>query len=140
MKEMSATLKEICEKQELMRVAYTDGRGYPRAVPVWFVVLEDVYYFGTDRTSAKWKAIERDSRIGWVIDGGPNGNYKGASMYGHAEEVTDHGLRVKIHEALGVKHFGSADHPEFIKIYGQPGNAETVYLRLKPEDGLFWEY
>ena len=140
MKEMSPTLKEFCEEQELMRVAYIDGRGYPRAVPVWFVVIEDDYYFGTDRTSVKWKALERDSRIGWVIDGGPNGKYKGASVYGQAEEVLDPGLRAKIYEALGVKYFGSADHPEFIKIYGEAGNTETVYLRLEPEDGLFWEY
>lgn len=140
MKEMSSTLKEFCEKQELLRVAYIDGRGYPRAVPVWFVVLEDVYYFGTGRTSAKWKAIERDSRVGWVIDGGTNPNYKGASLYGLAEEITDRSLQVKVHEALGVKYFGSADHPEYIKIYGQAGDPETVYLRLKPEDGLFWEY
>lgn len=140
MKEMSSTLKEFCEKQDLMRVAYIDGRGYPRAVPVWFVVLEDDYCFGTDRASVKWKAIQRDSRVGWVIDGGTNGKYKGASMHGRAEEVLDPGLRAKIHDALGVKYFGSADHPEFIKIYGQAGDQETGYLRLKAEDGLFWEY
>ena len=140
MKEMSPTLKEFCEKQELMRVAYNDSRGYPRAVPVWYVVLEGEYYFGTDRTSAKWKALERDPRAGWVIDGGPMGKYKGASLYGRAEEVTDSDLRTRIHEALGLKHFGSADHPEFIKIYGQAGDTETVYLRLRSEDGFFWEY
>jgi nitroimidazol reductase NimA-like FMN-containing flavoprotein (pyridoxamine 5'-phosphate oxidase superfamily) len=140
MKEMTSTLKEFCEKQELLRVAYTDASGYPRAVPVWYVALDAEYYFGTDRTSPKWKALERDPRVGWVIDGGTNGKYKGASLYGQAEEVQDAGLRARIHEALGLKYFGSADHPEFIKIYGQADDAETVYLRLRSEDGFFWEY
>lgn len=140
MKEMPSTLKEFCEKQELMRVAYTDARGYPRAVPVWYVVLEGEYYFGTGRASVKWKSLERDPRTGWVIDGGTNGKYKGASLYGRAEEVRDAGLRARLHEALGLKYFGSAAHPEFIKIYGQADDAETVYLRLRLEDGFFWEY
>ncbi|HVF92501.1 MAG TPA: pyridoxamine 5'-phosphate oxidase family protein [Blastocatellia bacterium] len=140
MKEMSPTLKEFCRQQELMRVAYTDGRGYPRAVPVWFVVLEDRYCFGTDRASAKWKAIEHDPRVGWVIDGGAKGEYKGASMCGAAEEVKDEGVRARVHEAMGLKYFGSTDHPEFIKIFGEANDPETVYLRLKAEDGLFWEY
>ncbi|HYP27651.1 MAG TPA: pyridoxamine 5'-phosphate oxidase family protein [Blastocatellia bacterium] len=140
MKEMSPTLKEFCEKQELMRLAYTDGRGYPRAVPVWFVVIEGEYYFGTDRKSVKWKAIERDPRVGWVIDGGQSPNYKGASMYGRSEEVKDAGLRARIHEALGLKYFGSADHPEFLKIYGQADDQGTAYAGLSAEDGLLWEY
>jgi len=140
MKEISPTLKEFCRRQELMRVAYTDGRGYPRAVPVWFVVVEDEYYFGTDRESAKWKAIERDSRVGWVIDGGAKDKYKGASMYGAAEEVKDDAVRERVREAMGLKYFGSADHPEFVKIFGEANDPGTVYLRLKAEDGLFWEY
>ena len=140
MKEMSPTLKEFCEKQELMRLAYADSRGYPRAVPVWFVVLEGRYYFGTDRASAKWKAIERDPRVGWVIDGGTDGKYKGASMRGRAEEITDPASRARIHEAMGVKYFGSADHPEFIKIFGKADDTATVLLRLDAEDGLLWEY
>jgi len=69
MKELSAALKEFSEKQELMRLAYTDGSGYPRAVPVWFVVIDDDYCIGTDTKSAKWKAIKQDPRVGWVIDG-----------------------------------------------------------------------
>jgi len=139
MKELSESLKEFCEKQELLRLAYT-GRGFPRVVPVWFVVIENDYFFGTDRTSAKWKAFERDPRAGWVIDGGPRDHYKGASFAGSVEEVSDTGMRARIYRALGEKYFGSADHPGFVELYGQADNAETVYLKLKAEDLISWEY
>src|SRR5918992_55511 len=100
MKQLSDTLKEFCEKQELVRFAYVDGSGYPRAVPLWFVIINDEFYVGTGATSAKRKAVERDSRVGWVIDGGERSHYKGVSERGHVEEVTDSGLRRRIYDAL----------------------------------------
>jgi nitroimidazol reductase NimA-like FMN-containing flavoprotein (pyridoxamine 5'-phosphate oxidase superfamily) len=140
MKELSPTLKDFCEKQELLRLAYADSAGHLHVVPVWFVVMHDDYYVGTDTTSAKWKAIKQDPRVGWVIDGGTKDAYKGASMYGRAEEVTDQNERAVIHRWLGMKYFGSAEHPKFIEIYGEADDEETVYLRLKSEGGISWEY
>jgi nitroimidazol reductase NimA-like FMN-containing flavoprotein (pyridoxamine 5'-phosphate oxidase superfamily) len=140
MKELSATLKEFIDKAELLRVAYLDPKGYPRVVPLWFVVRDGQYYFGTGATSPKMKALEKDPRAGWVIDGGENFKYKGLSARGHAEKVTDQGLRAEIYRALCMKYFGSTDHPEFVKIYGQADDAETVYVGLKEEGGASWEY
>jgi nitroimidazol reductase NimA-like FMN-containing flavoprotein (pyridoxamine 5'-phosphate oxidase superfamily) len=140
MKELSATLKEFIEKSELLRVAYLDPKGYPRAVPLWFVVRDGRYYFGTGATSPKMKALESDPRAGWVIDGGEQYKYKGASMRGRAEKVADQELRAEIYRGLGMKYFGSTDHPEFVKIYGQADDAETVYVCLRPEEITSWEY
>ncbi len=140
MKELSTSLKEFIENQELMRIAYTDSKGFPRVVPVWYVVLEDNYYVGTYKSSAKWKAIEQDSRMGWVIDGGEDYKYKGVSRYGHAEEVTDADQRATVYNALGVKYFGSTDDPNFLEIYGQVDNQDTLYMRLKEDGGNSWEY
>lgn len=140
LKELSPTLKEFCEGQELLRLAYLDTKGYPRVLPVWFVVIDGDYYVGTGATSAKWKAIQRNPKTGWVIDGGPISAYKGASMCGTAEEVTEGELRARIYEALGKKYFGSVDHPKFTEIYGSVDDTETVYVKLKAEDGLSWEY
>ena len=140
MKELSPTLKEFCEKQELMRLAYTDSRGYPRVIPVWYVIIDDDYCVGTDAGSAKAKAIKRDPRVGWVIDGGTDFKYKGVSMYGRVEEVTDGETRANVYRALGTKYFGSADHPQFKEIYGEADDEKTVYYRLKGEDGISWEY
>jgi nitroimidazol reductase NimA-like FMN-containing flavoprotein (pyridoxamine 5'-phosphate oxidase superfamily) len=84
MQDLSPTLSAFCEDAELLRVAYLDRQGYPRVVPVWFVRLDGAYYIGIGATSAKWKAMRRDPRVGWVIDGGTRGQYKGASMRGRA--------------------------------------------------------
>jgi nitroimidazol reductase NimA-like FMN-containing flavoprotein (pyridoxamine 5'-phosphate oxidase superfamily) len=140
MQELSPTLKALCAQEELLRLAYLDRKGYPRVVPVWFVMIESHYYIGIGTASAKWKAMQRDNRVGWVIDGGTRGHYKGASMRGRAAAVRDATERARVYEALGQKYFGAADHPEFINIFGQVDDADSLYLRLVPEDGLTWEY
>jgi len=137
---LSPTLHTFCEQEQLLRLAYLDRQGYPRVVPVWFVLLDGAYYVGTGTTSAKWKAMQRDARIGWVIDGGVRDHYKGASMRGRAEEVSEASVRARVYEALGRKYFGAPDAPRFIEIFGQVDDPETVYLRLVPADGLTWEY
>lgn len=139
MKELSESLRAFIEQEELLRLSYIGG-DYPHVVPVWFVVLDGDYVLGTDRSSAKWKAIRKNPRVGWVIDGGDKPSYKGASFHGRAKEVADGAERAAIHRALGEKYFGSPDHPKFIEIYGQPTDEATVYMRLKAEDVLAWEY
>ena len=139
MKKPTSSLTQFCEKQELLRLAYVD-RGYPRVIPVWFVVIGRHYYAGTYANSLKWKAINRKPRIGWVIDGGKQNKYKGVSMFGEAEEVTDRKLRAKIYRALGEKYYGSADHPKHIEVWGEVDDPSSVYMRLKPDDGFGWEY
>ena len=138
--DLSLTLQVFCEHEELLRLAYLDRQGFPRVVPVWFVMLDGAYYVGTGATSAKWRAMQRDARIGWVIDGGPRSGYKGASLRGHAVEVCDATMRARVYEALGKKYFGTSDAAKFVEIFGRIDDPESVYLRLVPEDGLTWEY
>lgn len=140
MKKLPPTLKEFCRKQEMLRLAFVDQRGQPRVVPVWFAIIGSAYYVGTGSESPKWKAIQRELRVGWVIDGGAKGKYKGVSMFGKAEEIIDRKLRLKIYRALGEKYFGSDDHPKHIEIWGEVDDPGSVYLRLNQEDGFWWEY
>jgi nitroimidazol reductase NimA-like FMN-containing flavoprotein (pyridoxamine 5'-phosphate oxidase superfamily) len=140
MQQLSPTLEAFCQQAELLRLAFLDRQGYPRTVPVWFVLLEGAYYIGIGTTSAKWKAMQRDSRVGWVIDGGTRGHYKGASMRGRAEEVRDATWRARVYEALEQKYFGTAADAEFVNIFGQVDDPETVYVRLVPDAALTWEY
>ena len=137
---LSPTLQAFCEHEELLRLAYLDRQGFPRVVPVWFVLLDRAYYVGTGTTSAKWRAMQRDARIGWVIDGGPRSGYKGASLRGRAEEVREAPRRAQVYDALGTKYFGTPAHAKFIDIFGRVDDPATVYLQLVPEDGLTWEY
>ena len=138
--ELSPTLQAFSEEAELLRLAFLDRQGYPRVVPVWFVQIDGAYYIGIGATSAKWKAMQRDSRVGWVIDGGTRGHYKGASTRGHAAEVREASERARVYDALGQKYFAAADHAEFVNIFGQVDDPETVYVRLMPDAALTWEY
>ena len=139
MKRLKPSLKEFCEKQDLLRLAYVD-RGRPRVVPIWFVVIGREYYAGTYANSPKWKAIKRKPSVAWVIDGGEQGAYKGVSMHGQAEEITDRKLRAKIYRALGVKYYGSTDHPKHIEVWGEADDPSSIFFRLKAEDGFWWQY
>lgn len=139
MKKPPPTLKEFCEKQEMLRLAYVDRRGQPRVVPLWFVIIGDQYYVGTGSTSAKWKAIRNEPRVGWVIDGKED-KYKGVSMYGTAEEVTDARLRAGIYRALGEKYYGSADDPRHVELWGKVDDPASIYLRLNSQEDFWWEY
>ncbi len=108
-------LQTFCEQEALLRLAYVDRQGFPRVLPLWFVLLDDAYYVGTGTTSPKWKAIQRDTRVGWSVDGGVPEHYTGASLYGRAIEVTDAATRARVYAALGRKYFQTPEHPRFIK-------------------------
>ena len=138
--ELSPTLQAFCQHAELLRLAYLDRQGFPRVVPVWFVIIDRAYYVGTGTTSAKWRAMQRDARIGWVIDGGSRSGYKGASLRGRAAEVRDATMRARVYDALGKKYFDTPEDAKFIEIFGRVDDPATVYLQLIPEDGLTWEY
>ena len=138
--ELSPTLLAFCQYAELLRLAYLDRQGFPRVVPVWFVIIDRAYYIGTGTTSAKWRAMQRDARIGWVIDGGPRSGYKGASLRGRAAEVRDATVRARVYDALGKKYFDTPEDAKFLEIFGRVDDPATVYLQLIPEDGLTWEY
>jgi nitroimidazol reductase NimA-like FMN-containing flavoprotein (pyridoxamine 5'-phosphate oxidase superfamily) len=140
MQELPPTLQTFAGQAEILRLAFLDRQGYPRVVPVWFVLIDGTYCIGIGTTSAKWKAMRRDSRVGWAIDGGPRGHYKGASMRGIAEEVREATRRARVYEALGKKYFGAADDAEFVNIFGQVDDPETVYVRLIPDAALTWEH
>jgi nitroimidazol reductase NimA-like FMN-containing flavoprotein (pyridoxamine 5'-phosphate oxidase superfamily) len=140
MQELSPTLQAFSEEAELLRLAFLDRQGYPRVVPVWFVLIDGAYCIGIGTSSAKWKAMRRNPRVGWVIDGGTRGHYKGASMRGRAEEVREATWRARVYDALGKKYFGAADHSEFVNIFGRVDDPETVYVGLVPDARLTWEY
>jgi nitroimidazol reductase NimA-like FMN-containing flavoprotein (pyridoxamine 5'-phosphate oxidase superfamily) len=140
MPDLSSALRALCEQAEVLRLAYLDRQGYPRVVPVWFVMIDGTYYIGIGATSAKRKALQRDARAGWVIDGGTRSHYTGASMRGRAEEVGDPTQRARVYAGLGHKYFGTAADPQFVEIFGQVDDLDTVYLRLIPEEGLTWEH
>jgi hypothetical protein len=140
MKKIPDSIKEFCDKQELVRVAYEDEGGELHVVPVWFAEVEGSYCFGTEAGSLKSRSLLHHPGAGWVIDGGENRKYRGASFSGRAERIEDKATRAKTYRALGMKYFGSVDHPKFVEIYGQQDDPAAIYFKLKPKTASSWEY
>ena len=124
----------------MLRLAFVDRQGYPRVVPVWFVLIDGAYYIGIGTTSPKWKAMQRNPRVGWVIDGGTRGHYRVCPYAASPKRYARRAWRARVYEALGKKYFGAADDAEFINIFGQVDDPESVYVRLIPDAALTWEH
>src|ERR1041384_1753655 len=116
MKRLTPALRKFFEEQEILRLAYLDD-DQPRALPLWFVTIGGIHYISTGTKTKKWKAIQKYPEVGWVIDAGKQGKYKGVSMYGKAEAVTDQKLRAKTNRPFGKKSFGRTDHPKQLEIW-----------------------
>jgi len=127
----------LCQQEKVLRLAFVDSEGYPRVVPLWYVKIGEQFFFGTDRESAKWRYLQSNPRVGWVIDSGRTvGALKGVSFWGTAEEVTDERLWKRVWRALGRKYYGSPKSRSFQELY----TPDTLMVCLKPERYFFWDY
>ena len=140
MVKLSKNIKAFCDEQELVRIGYEDTEGDLHVVPVWFVDLDGFYCFGTETDSLKSRSLRQKPDAGWVIDGGENRKYKGASFSGRAEAIAEKATRAKVYKALGMKYFGTVDHPKFLEIYGEQDDPAATYFRLNPKTVSSWEY
>ena len=130
-------MRAFCREQKLMRLAFVDPLGYPRVVPLWFVMRGQEFFFGTDRNSVKGRYIRQNPKVGWVIDGGTSVSmYKGASFWGTAEVVTDARVWKAVWRAIGRKYYGSWQNHDFQQLY----TPDTLILRLMPERVFCWDY
>lgn len=140
MKEVPAKLKDASSKSELLRLSYLGDNGVPQVIPVWFIPIDDTYYVATDAGHGKARALLRDPRAGWVIDGGDNPNYWGVAYSGRAQVVNDQALRSRIYTAMAEKYFSSPDDPNVEALFGKPDDPKTVYFALLPDRVRSWEY
>jgi general stress protein 26 len=69
-----------------IRAATIGPDGGPRLAALWFVWLPDALYVSVSRSSAAWNNVERDARVGLVLDTGTDWNdLAGVSIEGKAE-------------------------------------------------------
>ncbi|MBI3952266.1 MAG: pyridoxamine 5'-phosphate oxidase family protein [Acidobacteria bacterium] len=138
MPRLPTKMKQFCDEQKLLRLAYVDGDGYPHVMPVWFVRMGDDFAIGTQNSSAKWQSMQRNPKVAWVIDAGTSTrNYRGVSFSGTAEQITDKRLHRRAFSALGMKYYGSTEHREFLQLFADPS---SILIRLRPERFFFWDH
>ena len=78
--------------------ARPDGR--PHVMPVWGVWLDETFYFGTGRESAKARNLARNPALVVHLESGDDV----VILEGVAEEVEDGALRARLAEAYGSKY------------------------------------
>lgn len=71
-------------------LATVNASGAPVPLPVWYIVVDDVYYVRTPRTAKRLRHIARDPRVSLVVHaGGPWRELRGVLVSGTADVVRD---------------------------------------------------
>ncbi|RTL68266.1 MAG: PPOX class F420-dependent oxidoreductase [Pseudonocardiaceae bacterium] len=109
-------------------LAFTATDGRPLAAPVWFVVEDGEVVFNTGATTAKGRALARDTRVALVVDVAEP-PYAFVQVQGVAETSEDAAELVRTATALGARYMGADRAQEYGRRNGVPGE---LVVRLRP--------
>lgn len=118
-------------EQKTCRLATLSEDGFPHVVPVWYVMIDGGLFLSTSGGSKKSRNVSRDPRAALVIDHGDSfDDFKGVTMTGTLEEITDAGLLTRVWEAMAQRYFGSDRHPGFLMLEGIPDRVTYGFNRV----------
>jgi PPOX class probable F420-dependent enzyme len=118
--------------------------GMPISTPVWFVVHEDAVYFGTPSMSKKAARLRRDSKVGFVIEGGKRwAELWAVHLAGRATPVDDPAELAAVAAAQAEKYAGFStprhEYPEDTRRFYESDTRRIVY-RIDAEDRILsWD-
>ncbi|WP_370617749.1 pyridoxamine 5'-phosphate oxidase family protein [Mumia sp. Pv 4-285] len=120
-------------------LATTTPTGAPVPLPVWYVVVDDVPYVRTPRSSKRLRHIEKNSRVSLLVHAGVAWReLRGVLIGGHAEIVEDPALAARIEEVLNERFADLLPPPLPARVSG--AYAETVILRISPDrEPVSWD-
>ncbi|NMO02209.1 PPOX class F420-dependent oxidoreductase [Gordonia sp. TBRC 11910] len=101
-------------------LAYTASDGRPLTVPIWFVVDGDRLAFNTGASTAKARAMHRDSRVSLCVDV-QHPPYAFVTVQGTVELSDDLPEVKRIATACGGRYMGAERADEFGERNGVPG-------------------
>jgi nitroimidazol reductase NimA-like FMN-containing flavoprotein (pyridoxamine 5'-phosphate oxidase superfamily) len=76
----------LTERRHMMRLGSTDDDGFPRVIPVWFLLRDEKIYFTLRLKSIFYHDLARDPRVALSIDESPL-PYRKVTVQGTAEVV-----------------------------------------------------
>lgn len=110
------------------KLGFTASDGRPLVTPVWFVIDEDDLVFNTAATSAKGRAVARDSRVVICVDL-EQSPYAFVQVQGVASVSEDPEELIRIATAIGGRYMGLDRAEEFGRRNGVPGE---LVVRVRP--------
>ena len=110
------------------KLGYTASDGRPLVAPVWFVVDSGELAFNTGKTTAKGRALARDSRAVICVDD-PQPPYSFVQVQGIAAISEDPDELLDIATRTGARYMGPDRADEYGRRNGVPGE---LVVRLRP--------
>jgi len=133
------------EQEQFLKVSKTiilctiDHRGYPHAVPMWYVEDDSVVWMTTYRKSQKVMNIRRNPKVALLLESGTTyETLKGLMIRGRAQIIDDLDTCVSILSRIHQKMSGalSANLEEAMRAQAR----KRVALRVAPERVSSWDH
>jgi PPOX class probable F420-dependent enzyme len=79
--------------------------GFPVALPVWFVVLDEHVYVASPARASKVARVRRDPRVAFLVESGTRwAELRAVHLTGRARVVREHDLVERVLQALTAKY------------------------------------
>ena len=129
MVETDQAVEEFLRQTLVGVISTTDKKGHPRTAPIWFHWENGSAYMFTDRSSLKWRNIQRNPYASLCVDR-REPPYRSVILDGLVEEVDR-----PLHELvlmMALRYSGDKVGAEFAEGYKEQ-SANVAAFRLVPE-------
>jgi general stress protein 26 len=124
-----------------LQLATIDEMGHPNIQPVWFDHDKDKrkLIILTGGTAKKTQNIRKNSNIYFSVDD-CNIPYKGVKGKGVATIVEDPRIVMLTAEKIGLKYYGTLDHPGAKAITERSKTSDAVVIEINPKFFSTWDF
>ena len=115
-------------------------RGWPHAMPMWFVVREGEVWMWTYRSSQKVRNLERDARATLLVEAGETyDQLRGVMIEAEAEIVPAYDVVLALGRELGGRYAPGAEGPEAEAALAHQAG-KRVAIRFHPRRVVSWDH
>jgi nitroimidazol reductase NimA-like FMN-containing flavoprotein (pyridoxamine 5'-phosphate oxidase superfamily) len=126
-------LDTFLAEERVLRLATTDGDGWPAVVPVWYVWHEGAFWVWNLTRAKRTARLEAGTPASFVVDGGTEYvELRGVSGRLTYRFVPDDEVPIEVRRGFSLRYFGS-DHPL------EPADHHR-WLRLEPHAIASWDF
>jgi nitroimidazol reductase NimA-like FMN-containing flavoprotein (pyridoxamine 5'-phosphate oxidase superfamily) len=124
-----------------MALATHGPRGFPHVVAMSYGFLGDRLAFWADRQSQKIVNLQRDGRLGCLVDDGDDhGDLRGVQLAGVAEFLADPEELAALGRAVLAQRFGPGADPGAFPVPLDQLVARRVGVRIRVERTASWDH
>jgi PPOX class probable F420-dependent enzyme len=122
-----------------MSLATNGADGWPHVVAMWYGFLDGAPGFLTYRSAQKYRNIQRDPRVGCLVeDGDRYDNLRGVMLRGRAEVVEDEDERLSLATNIVARYQGPLDPAGVDGV--RASIAKRLAVRIQVQDVASWDH